>query len=220
MPSQDLLRYITNKVSKIPIDIEFFWVKGHQDDLGEEITYEGELNIQCDALAKQYWNATKRMDDNCIPTKVNSKGFILKIDNEYQSQLRKDQLYDATYGKLVSLPYESTRLPLEYVHHDDINWEAIDRAVATFPLGKRQWFFKQLSGFSATGKVMWRRKEWNHNRCPICLKEEEDNDHILNCKSKPARSAWKKSVKELIEKLEEIDTEPFICIVIEERLMN
>ena len=81
MPSQDLLRYITNKVSKIPIDIEFFWVKGHQDDLGEEITYEGELSIQCDALAKQYWNATKRMDDNCIPTKVNSKGFILKIDD-------------------------------------------------------------------------------------------------------------------------------------------
>ena len=52
MPSQDLLRYITNKVSKIHIDIEYFWVKGHQDDLGEEITYEGELNIQCDAVAK------------------------------------------------------------------------------------------------------------------------------------------------------------------------
>ena len=45
MPSQDLLRYIINKVNDIPIDIEFFWVKGHKDDYGERIKYEGELNI-------------------------------------------------------------------------------------------------------------------------------------------------------------------------------
>jgi len=29
-----------------------------------------------------------------------------------------------------------------------------------------------------------------------------------------------RSVQELIDKLEEIDTEPYICTVIEERLMN
>ena len=44
MPSQDLMWYIINKVNDIPIDMEFFWVKGHQDDYGEIITYEGELN--------------------------------------------------------------------------------------------------------------------------------------------------------------------------------
>ena len=121
-------------------------MKGHQDDYGEIITYEGELIIQCDALAKQYWNATKRMEDNCIPTKVNASGFILKIENEYQTQLNKERLYETTYGKLVSLPYETTRLLLDYGHHDDINWGEIGRAVAGFPLGQRQWFFKQLSG--------------------------------------------------------------------------
>ena len=98
------------------------------------------------------------MEDNCTPTKVNASGFILKIDNEYQTQLNKERLYETTYGKLVSLPYETTRLPLDYRHHNDINWGAIGRAVAGFPLGQRQWFFKQLSGFSATGKVMKRRK--------------------------------------------------------------
>ena len=121
-------------------------------------SYEGGLNIQCDDLAKQYWNATIQMHDNCKPMKVNETGFVFKIDDEYQSKLNKDRLYDTTYGKLVSLPYESTRLPLDYGHHDDINWEAINRTIAGFPLGQRQWIYKKLSGFSATGKVMERRK--------------------------------------------------------------
>ena len=220
MPSYDLLRYITDKVKTSPINIEFFWVKGHQDDFGEVITYEGHLNIQCDALAKQYWNATKRHNDNCLPTKVNSSGFVLKIDGEYQSSLDKKYLYDATYGKLVSLPYETTRIPLLYGHHDDINWKAIGKAVAGFPLGQRQWFFKQLSGCSATAKVMKRRKRWTHNKCPICFREVEDSDHVLSCKGKAARTAWKDSVQQLVDKLEEIDTEPFICIVIKDRLMS
>ena len=67
---------------------------------------------------------------------------------------------------------------------------------------------------------MKRRKRWNHSICPICLKKQEDNDHFLNCKGKSARKTWKLAVQELIEKLEEIDTEPYICTVIEERLMN
>ena len=85
MPSHDLIRYITDKMKTIPIKIEFFWVKGHQDDFGEIITiYEGQINIQCDALAKQYWNSTQRHDDKYLPIKVNNSGFVLKIDGEYQ----------------------------------------------------------------------------------------------------------------------------------------
>ena len=54
MPSQDLIWYIPNKGANILIDIEFFWVKCHQDDYGEIVKYEGDLNIQCDSLAKKY----------------------------------------------------------------------------------------------------------------------------------------------------------------------
>ena len=67
---------------------------------------------------------------------------------------------------------------------------------------------------------MKRRKRWNHSICPICLKEKEDNIHLLSCKGKSDRKTLKLAVQELVEKLEEIDTEPFICTVMEERLMN
>ena len=58
---------------------------------------------------------------------------------------------DDTLETLIDFPYSVDtifQLPRE-----------IGRAVAGFPLGQRQWFFKQLSGFSATGKVMKRRKD-------------------------------------------------------------
>ena len=106
-----------------------------------------------------------------------------------------------------------------YGHHDDINWKAIEKTVAGFTLGQRQWVFKQLSGCSENAKVMKRRKRWTHNKCPICFREVEDSDHMLSCKGKAARTTWKESVQQLLDKLEELDTEPFICIVIKDRLM-
>ena len=117
-------------------------MKVHQDDYGKVLTYEGELKIKYDAIDKQYWNATKRMEDNCTPVKIKDSGFISKIDNAYQIQLNRDRLYKTTYGKLVSLPHKFTLLPLDYGHHDDINREAIGRAVSRFQLGQKRWFFK------------------------------------------------------------------------------
>ena len=120
----------------------------------------------------------------------------------------------------MSIPYETTRVPLLYGHNDDINWKDIGEAIVGFPLVQLQWFFKKLSGYSTTEKVMKRRKRWTHNKFPICLSEVEDNDHILSCKGKAARKSWKNSVRQLIDKLEELDNEPFICIVIKDRLMS
>jgi len=64
------------------------------------------------------------------------------------------------------------------------------------------------------------RKRWTHNKWHICLRKVEDNDHVLSCKGKAARNSWKNSVQQLIDKLEELDTEPFIYIVIKDRLMS
>ena len=218
--SYDLLQFILSKTARLPINVNFFWVKGHQDDLGKKITYEGELNIQCDALAKAFWNYSKGGTNNCQPRKVNTSGWTLAIEGVYQSKLDKDKLYDATYGRDYSIPYETKRIPLEFGHIEDINREAIGKAFQGFRRGIRQWLVKQLSGTCATAKVMKRRGMWIHDRCPVCLTAREDNDHIMTCKAPKARSTWRKAVSDLIEKLEEIDTEPFICEIIGQRLLN
>ena len=166
------------------------------------------------------WKETRKDTDNCTPMKVNPLGWSLKVDGEYQPSFDKELLYDVSFGKKFSIPYENKRVPLEYGHSDDINREAIGRAVATFPAGNRRWFTKQVSGTCATAKVMRRRGDWITDRCPQCFTALEDNDHILNCPSSNARKTWKLAVKELIEKLEEINTESYICEVIEQRLLT
>ena len=218
--SYDLLSFIVEKTIKLPVKIEFFWVQGHQDDKGKTITYEGNMNIQCDAMAKAFWNSTRYDQDICQDRKVNKEGWTLKINGMYQTSLNRNKLYDASYGEEISVPYEEKRIPLEYGHIEDINRDAIGQAISEFPRSQRQWITKQLSGTNATGKVMKRRQQWTQDRCPLCLTALEDSDHILKCKAKTAKDTWRQAVKELIDKLEEINTEPYICEVIEQRLIS
>jgi hypothetical protein len=55
----DLLKDIRAKIAKSPLKWAGRWVKGHQDD---HIRYEDmdrwrQLNVECDGLEKDYWNA-------------------------------------------------------------------------------------------------------------------------------------------------------------------
>ena len=171
-------------------------------------------------MAKAFWNSTMYDPDICQDRKINKQGWVLKINSKYQSSLNRNKLYDATYGEEISVPYEEKRIPLEFGHIEDINREAIGQAVAEFPRSQRQWLTKQLSGTNSTARVMKRRQQWTQDRCPLCLTEEENSDHLLKCKARSAKETWRQAVKELITKMEEVNTEPYICEVIEQRLLS
>ena len=87
--SFDLLQFILLKVKKMPIKVEFFWVKGHQDDLHTKTSYEGEINIQCDSLAKAFWNRTMGESDNCCHLKVNRTGWSLSLNGIIKQTLTR-----------------------------------------------------------------------------------------------------------------------------------
>jgi hypothetical protein len=82
-----------------------------------------------------------------------------------------------------------------------------------FGFGKRQWLSKHMARFSATGRVMLRRKEWDHNRYPRCEGVIEDSDHILRCPAPSVRRQWLESLASLETKLEEYRTRSDICRV-------
>ena len=67
---------------------------------------------------------------------------------------------------------------------------------------------------------MLRRGEWSHDTCPICLRERETNNHVLLCKDKRAKDKWKEGVSNLLESLDNMNTEPFIYKIIENRLLS
>jgi hypothetical protein len=102
----------------------------------------------------------------------------------------------------------------------DINWPAIDLAMAAWPFGKRRWLAKHLSGFSATGRVMLRRKEWSHDLCPRCLQPNEDAFHVPACRSPPARAHFRQAVTEACSSLDSIGTDPDIVLLFKSRLLS
>ena len=216
----DLFQYLDIFIDKSNISFSFFWIKGHQDDLNNDnIPYEGTLNIMCDNLAKAYWNETRTYRGNFEPKKVCNRGWHLKIGEAFQSRLDIEKLYDASFGEAKSIPYSESRIPLDYGSSIDINWKAIAMAMESITLSESHWMAKFISGTAPTGKVMARRKEWDAPMCPVCFRKSEDSDHVLRCRAKEVKTQWEKAAEELINQLEEKNTEPNICLIIKNRLL-
>jgi hypothetical protein len=55
----DLLKYLRKKIKKSPLTWTRLWVEGHQDDQlqFEDLDRWSQLDVECNGLAKHYWNA-------------------------------------------------------------------------------------------------------------------------------------------------------------------
>ena len=60
---QDLIRAVQAKVEQCPVTFVSEQFKGHQDDLGQPLTFTESLNVEMDILAKSYWQATHSAPD-------------------------------------------------------------------------------------------------------------------------------------------------------------
>ena len=81
-----------------------------------------------------------------------------------------------------------------------INWDALERAMATFPPLFQLWVAKHASGFCGVGKMMKIWGFWQDNTCPCCHSDEEETvGHLLHC---PA--AWmQKAFNDGVQKIQE-----------------
>ena len=69
---------------------------------------------------------------------------------------------------------------------------------------------KWISGDTATGTVMVRRKQRLSAQCPLCSYPQEDTRHILQCPSTSTQSLRHRLLKELQCWLSSVDTHPEI----------
>ena len=79
-----------------------------------------------------------------------------------------DLFYNLTYGEKVSRQYWMDRHDVDKDTIDNIDWDTLEKSTRKWFKGRAKWLTKSLGGISATGRVMERRKEWDHNRCPRC----------------------------------------------------
>jgi hypothetical protein len=59
-PDYDMLQQIRGMISSSPLKFTLRWIESHQDDMKylSKIDHWGQLNVECDGLAKRYWNTT------------------------------------------------------------------------------------------------------------------------------------------------------------------
>jgi hypothetical protein len=210
MRSFDLLAEIRALRSRLAFTVDFFWIEGHQHGRHGKEDYYGYSNNLCDNLAKAFWNQTTALD-TCENVRVNFTSWGFRYKGVWPGQFSSTDFYGTTFGEKVYIPYwQDDRHPIPPSGLIQVDWITLGKAFSLWPRGKRQWLTKHLARFLATGRVMYLRKEWSHDHCPICNGSNEDSDHINLCPASPARAQWDLSLDAFQLKLQEYHTHPDI----------
>jgi hypothetical protein len=126
----------------------------------------------------------------------------IKITSDPAAIVRK-----SIFGKqLQAYLHECYLLSLDAFQ--DIDWDAIDLAMAHCPPLYRLWVTKHVSGFFANGKMMKHWGFWDNQKCPCCHHIKEDKEHLLICPAPSCVEKWAASVQGLQEWLQEVNTAP------------
>jgi hypothetical protein len=99
----NLIRDIRAKIKALPITITWKWIKGHQDD-NDNFQYLdswAQRNIQCDSLAKIYWNRCMQSKKQLPNQKLGDNGWTFWFNKRKHSPVEKCDLYSEMYGDKV-----------------------------------------------------------------------------------------------------------------------
>ena len=118
----------------------------------------GQLNVECDGLAKSYWN-TNALAKTWRPNlQFDFEKWSLWIDKTKLSQIDEKKLYTFTFS-------ERTQTNLHCKHSltptliTSIDWDACEVAMRQLPFGRKHWLIKYATGFCGVGR-------WIHTRQP------------------------------------------------------
>ena len=76
----------------------------------------------------------------------------------------------------------------------------------------RVWVTKHVSYFCGTNRQLSRMDPSVANVCPCCGAMDETTSHIVRCPSQGRTCLCHNSVSDLVEWLEEVDTDPFLSL--------
>ena len=79
---------------------------------------------------------------------------------------------------------------------------------------------KFWTGFAPVGRVIKRRKELQHDKCPKCLSTNETSIHVLQCPEQSSQTQWEISINKVEETLVALYTHPSIITVCKSRLLS
>jgi hypothetical protein len=102
-PDFDLLQHIRGMIHHSPLTFTSRWVAGHQDKNlpCARLDIWGQLNVECDGLAKAFWNTTALCDGWVPNLAFGWEGWSLWIAAQKLSCIDKRKLYDHVFSDRI-----------------------------------------------------------------------------------------------------------------------
>ena len=123
------------------------------------------------------------------------------------------------HSKLLEIHAQRHEIPSK-LFQTLVNWEVMGKARKTANLKLKIFITKWVSGETATGKVMVRRKQRLYSHCPMCKQAKEDTTHILQCSEKTICALKIKLLLELQAWLGTNDTQEELKLFISRGLLS
>jgi hypothetical protein len=212
----DLIRAIRRLKDSMSVKICFVHVDGHQDNTTaiQDLPRLAQLNVEMDLQAKARLRSLIAASASPLPkAPIYYEGWRCVVDGIKITSDPAAIVRNSIFGKQLQASLQERDL-LSSDAFQDIDWDAIDSALAQCPPLYRLWVTKHVSGFFANGKMMKHWGFWDNQRCPCCHHIKEDKEHLLICPAPSCVEKWAASVQGLQEWLQEVDTAPALmhCI--------
>ena len=187
-------------IKQSPVLWSFCHVKGHQDDHKhyDSLHKWGQLNVDADQLAKdclhQVIQEYQRLPENIsLPEKIGP--IFIKVESSPTNIYSKlaHTLQHTIVTQKAREYWQTKQIVLEYCK-EMVDWVSLNKATKTLPQYQRRWITKWTSGIIGVGKYTEWWKEQPHSRCPRCMQQEEDVQHVIKCPAPTAVTTWKEGL--------------------------
>ena len=162
-----------------------------------------------DQKAKRFWRKHSKNPRPAQP--MSTLPVTIQIGDHLLTHLHKETAYEEINAKAI-LDYWERKDGTPIGKTNQVNWKTAKLALKEQPRGLQRWHAKWATRHCAVGRMMKIRKEWSHNKCPLCGQQEETTLHVLQCTK--ASNIWNQTLANLRIWMEEQSTEPTLREVI------
>ena len=209
--SFDIISRIIHLREQLPIHIDVKHVRGHQDDITDELSFSEVLNVRMDARAKSFLFRAQRQ--NFVPVHhlpIASYGISQVTTNQtvVTSQLMKTLQTYVGFQDGIAWWIKKGRLT-----HDTaslVDWKVVEKTLKEATFGRRKFITKWASNHMPVGVVQKRKRFQDTDVCPRCLCPGETLQHVMRCTHKKSYRLWHKSLRDLDRWLRRVGTDPEI----------
>ena len=188
LPEHDIMTEIAATLRDLPVQIDFQWVKGHQDSNKSynELDIPARLNCDADRAASLYRWPTNKSHQK-IPPLPNTPSQLVINNKIITSHIKQHIRSEATEPELME--YLKKKFLWDDHTLTTIDWNSFQQVIQKYTT-QRSTVVKHLHAISPTGHIAHRNNTHMPHDCPACAHPEEDNMHLLTC-THESRISWR-----------------------------